>query len=354
MTLYKMKEFAALGGVTVKALRHYERLGLIKPRRTRAGHRRYVQGDLGRLEAITALKYLGFALDEVRLILNRPASELPKAIAVRRRALDEAEARVTVARDAIDAAEHASGAPLDALVEAVQTKVAAAAMRKYYTDEGWERRRHYYEEGPADEWRALYAALSDLVDRDPASEEVQAAADRWLALTWRAYSGDPAVQTDSPTAWANREHWPVRMKRRIDEFHLEEVHALIQAAAQAAPKRYFTAAAWDRYVARAIASRNDDPERISRTWRARVDLFRDVEAALQSGTADRQVEAFRARWDEQLESASGGDPVIRDALLKMWADRDHWSATLRWQVEAIHWMPYERLQRVATFLAAGE
>ena len=353
MTLYKMKEFAALAGVTVKALRHYERLGLIKPRRTRAGHRRYVQADLGRLEAITALKYLGFALDEIRLILNRPASELPKAIAMRRRAFDEAEARLTVARDAIEAAAQATGAPLDALVEAVQTRVAAAAMRRYYTDEGWQRRRRYYEEGPSDEWRALYAALSDLVGHDPASEEVQAAADQWLALTWRAYTGDPAVQTDSETAWADREHWPARMKRRIDEFNLEAVRALIQQAAQSAPKRYFTPPAWDRYIAGIAASRNDHPERVSRAWRARVDLFRDIEAALESGAADRQVAAFRARWDEQLESASGGDAEIHQGLLKMWADREHWSACLRWQVEAIHWMPYQRVQRVANFLLSA-
>jgi MerR family transcriptional regulator, thiopeptide resistance regulator len=350
MTLYKMKEFAALAGVTVKALRHYERLGLIRPRRTGAGHRRYVQADLGRLEAITALKYLGFALDEIRSILNRPASELPKAIAARRRALDEAEARLIVARGAIDAAEQAAGAPLDALVEAVQTKVAAAAMRRYYTDEGWQRRRRYYEEGPADEWRALYAALSDLVGHDPASEEVQAAADRWLALTWRAYTGDPAVQTDSETAWSDREHWPARMKRRIDEFNLEAVRALIEQAAQAAPKRYFTPAAWDRYIARVVADRDDDPQRVSNAWRARVDLFREIEAALDSGTADRQAEAFRSRWDQQLESTGGGDADIHEALLKMWADREHWSASLRWQIEAIHWMPYGRLQRIATFL----
>ena len=52
----------------------------------------------------------------------------------------------------------------------------------------------------------------------------------------------------------------------------------------------------------------------------------------------------------QLESASGGEPEIHEALLKMWADREHWSASLRWQVEAIHWMPYKRIQRIAAFL----
>ena len=124
------------------------------------------------------------------------------------------------------------------------------------------------------------------------------------------------------------------------------MQALVEAAAQAAPKKYFTPAAWDRYLAR----RDSRPEAVSRAWRARVDLFRDIEAALDSSDADRQAASFRARWDGQLESASGGDPEIHEALLKMWADREHWSASLRWQVEAIHWMPFERIQRIAAFL----
>jgi DNA-binding transcriptional MerR regulator len=344
--LYKIRDFAALAGVSVKALRHYERLGMLKPQRTRAGHRRYVQADLGRIEAIGALKYVGFALDEIRSILNRPGSELPKAIAARRMALDEAGTRVATARAAIDAMERAAGAPLDALVEAVQTKVAAAAMRKYYTEDGWQRRQRYYEEGPAAEWRELYRTLSELLGADPASEPVQAAVDRWLALSIRAYTGDPEVQTDSNTAWADREHWPPRLKRRIDEFNLEAVHGLVKRAAQSAPRKYFTAAPWDRYITR----RDERPEAVSRAWQARVTLFRDIEAALQSGEAERQAVALRARWEQQLDSASSGDPDVYESLLKMWADRDHWSASLRWQVEAIHCMPYERIQRVADFL----
>ena len=251
--------------------------------------------------------------------------------------MSEAETRLAVARKAVDTAECAAdaNAALDVLVETVQTQVAAAAMKRYYTDEGWQRRRRYYEEGPAAEWRDLYRTLSALTGEDPASEPVQSAVDRWLALSIRAYTGDPNAQTDSPTAWADRERWPARMKRRIDEFNLEAVHALVQAAAQAAPRKDFTAAAWDRYIAR----RDSSPESVSRAWQARVALFRDIEAALDSGAAAGQAAALRARWDEQLASASGGDPEIHAALLKMWADRDRWSASLRWQVEAIHWMP---------------
>ena len=348
VTLYKTREFAALAGATVKALRLYERLGLLKARRTGAGHRRFTDTDLGRIETITALKYLGFSLEQIKSILTRPAVELPKAMAARRLALSEVETKLAVARRAVDAAARAADtdAALNALVETVQTQVAAVAMKRYYTEEGWRRRRRYYEEGPAAEWRDLYRTLSALIGQDPASDPVQAAVDRWLALSIRAYTGDPDVQTDSPTAWADRDHWPTRLKRRIDEFNLEAVNALVAQAAQAAPKKYFTAAAWDRYIAR----RDSRPESVSRAWQARVTLFRDIAAALESGAADDQAPALRARWDEQLAAASGGDPEVHGGLLKMWADRERWSASLRWQIEAIHWMTYERINRVAEFL----
>ena len=141
-------------------------------------------------------------------------------------------------------------------------------MKRYYTDEGWQRRRRYYEEGPAAEWRDLYRTLSALTGEDPASEPVQSAVDRWLALSIRAYTGDPNAQTDSPTAWADRERWPARMKRRIDEFNLEAVHALVQAAAQAAPKKYFTAG---RVGSLHRTTRQQSRVRLARAGRRRVD-----------------------------------------------------------------------------------
>jgi hypothetical protein len=59
---YRIQEFAELTGVTVKALHHYDRLGLLKPQRALSGYRLYVERDLERLEQILALKFLGFPL----------------------------------------------------------------------------------------------------------------------------------------------------------------------------------------------------------------------------------------------------------------------------------------------------
>jgi DNA-binding transcriptional MerR regulator len=36
MTAYRTQEFAALAGVTVKTLRHYDKIGLLRPQRTQS------------------------------------------------------------------------------------------------------------------------------------------------------------------------------------------------------------------------------------------------------------------------------------------------------------------------------
>jgi DNA-binding transcriptional MerR regulator len=78
--LFHAHEFAELAGVTVKALHHYDRLGLLKPTRTDAGYRMYADADLQRLEQILALKFLGFSLKQVRAILERTSLEWAEAL----------------------------------------------------------------------------------------------------------------------------------------------------------------------------------------------------------------------------------------------------------------------------------
>ena len=49
--VYRIQEFARLAGVTVRALHHYDRLGLMKPSgRSEAGYRLYRDCDLARAE----------------------------------------------------------------------------------------------------------------------------------------------------------------------------------------------------------------------------------------------------------------------------------------------------------------
>ena len=72
----RIGEFSRLARVTVKALRLYDRLGLLKPARTddSSGYRYYSGGQLPRLNAILALKELGFSLEQIKGFLDEDLS----------------------------------------------------------------------------------------------------------------------------------------------------------------------------------------------------------------------------------------------------------------------------------------
>src|SRR3977135_484699 len=85
---YSIRAFAALAGVTVKTLRHYERQGLLAPPRSRAGYRRYTVRDLGQLEGILALKSLGLSLKQIAALAdNRAPGARLKGSGLRSRAI---------------------------------------------------------------------------------------------------------------------------------------------------------------------------------------------------------------------------------------------------------------------------
>ena len=69
-------EVAALAGVTVRTLHHYDRIGLLTPsERTAAGYRRYTTSDLDRLHRILVYRELGFPLEEVATLLDDPDAD---------------------------------------------------------------------------------------------------------------------------------------------------------------------------------------------------------------------------------------------------------------------------------------
>ena len=69
-------EVAALAGVTVRTLHHYDRIGLLSPSgRTSAGYRQYAPADLDRLHRVLLYRELGFSLEEVATLLDDPSAD---------------------------------------------------------------------------------------------------------------------------------------------------------------------------------------------------------------------------------------------------------------------------------------
>src|ERR1051325_2126270 len=98
-TLCEASEFAELTGVTVRALHHYDRLGLLKPSgRTVCGYRLYGERDFARLQQIVTLKFIGLSLKQIKNVLDRDSFDLSTALRLQREILGE-KRRHQIGRD---------------------------------------------------------------------------------------------------------------------------------------------------------------------------------------------------------------------------------------------------------------
>jgi DNA-binding transcriptional MerR regulator/effector-binding domain-containing protein len=70
--MFTIGDFARHGRVSIRMLRHYDAIGLLRPARVdpHSGYRGYEAAQLARLNRIVALKDLGFTLNQVTSIIN--------------------------------------------------------------------------------------------------------------------------------------------------------------------------------------------------------------------------------------------------------------------------------------------
>ena len=71
-TLMRIGEIAGFFNVSVKAIRIYEKMGIIKPAKidTKTGYRYYTADQVQQLDALLELKQLGFSLSEIKKLLE--------------------------------------------------------------------------------------------------------------------------------------------------------------------------------------------------------------------------------------------------------------------------------------------
>ena len=100
---YTVKAVAALAGVSVRTLHHYDAIGLVHPdARTEAGYRIYSRSDLERLQQVLFFKELGLGLDEIREILARPGFDRRQALLDHRELLCSRKDRIERLIRAVD------------------------------------------------------------------------------------------------------------------------------------------------------------------------------------------------------------------------------------------------------------
>ena len=206
---YHVREFAALAGVTVRALHYYDRVGLLKPRRTRAAYRVYRDSDLPRLQQIAVLKFLGLSLSEVASALKSDA-RLESVLKTRRFVFKRKRAQLDVALHLLDELEAPSRdwADLASFVrELAPSSAREGSLERQKLDEALrllgERRKALdvtLEEYELNRDVRLAIARGETPDT-PAG---QALIGRWRASIDRFIGGDPRLREALTFAMDNR------------------------------------------------------------------------------------------------------------------------------------------------------
>jgi DNA-binding transcriptional MerR regulator len=184
-----------LAGVTVRALHHYDRIGLLQPKRTTAGYRAYASEDLTRLEQIIALKFIGVPLKKIRFFTAATPGALANALRAQRQTLEEKRHLLDQAIGAIGEVEAVLRAGNDAdvalyrrIIEVIEMQNDADGWKQKYDNllqTKIDRLRSLSPDTLADlraQWAALVADIRAVLADDPTSPRAQELGKRWTDL----------------------------------------------------------------------------------------------------------------------------------------------------------------------------
>jgi DNA-binding transcriptional MerR regulator len=248
--MLQAQQFAELAGVTVRTLHHYDRLGLLRPRRTEAGYRMYRESDLERLEQIVALKFVGLPLKRIKTLLDRDNLELAEALPRQRLVLEAKRKLIDRAIRAIQDAERtlATGKRPDAailkkIIEVIEMQDNPNWTEKYYSEEARakiaERGKAFtpeMQEQVSKQWTELFRDVEASLHEDPAGAKAQALAVRWKTLVEGFTGGDPEVTKGLSAVWKDKANLPASTQAQMKPYGNPKVWEFIQGAMAAGKK----------------------------------------------------------------------------------------------------------------------
>lgn len=209
-------ETARRFGVSIKALRLYERRGLLNPLRSQAGWRTYGPDQTARLHQILALKGLGLSLTSIGQLLSsadtldavlgmqdqalvQEGRRIAKALALIRKARAKLKTGRTLSIDDLATLSKETSMPSKLTRPTLFHPAFVPHQHKYFRPEELDAlasQDGFDQEKDIAEWEALIADLKLLTAKgDPASPASQELARRWLAQTESFTKGDQILAT---------------------------------------------------------------------------------------------------------------------------------------------------------------
>jgi len=99
--------FAEKAGVTLRTLRYYDKIALMKPSSySKSGHRLYSNQDFARLQQILTLKFIGFSLDDIKKIAQSDVTDkfFVKSLEIQKKIMKQRVSHTFMVIKAIDEA----------------------------------------------------------------------------------------------------------------------------------------------------------------------------------------------------------------------------------------------------------
>jgi DNA-binding transcriptional MerR regulator len=210
---YTVQALARMAGVTARALRYYEQIGLLKPGRFSAsGYRLYDGEQVDRLQQILLYRELGVPLGEIARLLSAPDFDRLEALRSHREKLKARRLRIQALVEGVEKTIAMCEGRLtmsdQEKFEAFKRGMLEENEEKYgdeirakYTEEEVKRSneqfarmtKEQYEKFEALREEVLCALREAFLTGDPAGLKAQEAADlhrQWLTLAWGKYNGE--------------------------------------------------------------------------------------------------------------------------------------------------------------------
>ena len=186
-----MGELAALAGVTIRTLHHYDEVGLLSPSgRTAAGYRRYGRAEVERLLHILVYRELGFDLARIMRILDDPAVNAIEHLRQQRARLEEQLTRVHTMINGVEAMMNARKAGLNLTREEIRevfgsfdpTEHADEAAERWGTTDAYAESNRRTASLDRDQWLSIRAEVEEIEAAFTAALQEHAPADGTRAM----------------------------------------------------------------------------------------------------------------------------------------------------------------------------
>lgn len=301
--LLKVGELAKRSGLTVRALHHYDSIGLLHPSgRSESGYRLYSRDDVARLHGIQTLRRMGLSLGDVAHLLDGGAVALPAILAQQIGALDQEIVQAQALRERLTVMQLilASGGQPEiddwlaslSMMSTFEQYFSAGELKLIFAR--WKR--------TAAEWPPLVQAIRDMMARGvpPDSIELQPLARRWMDVSARWMNGNVALLT----RWRSMllEHPSLPLPGGMNRTLLEYIDQATQVRLSVLAK-YLSADQFERL------DKTLDPE-----WRA---LRERVERLMAEGAPPHATQArqLAREWRTLLERMARHDAALGARLL---------------------------------------